>query len=167
MHFLIITSALWFSHAFAGEPSTPVVAGESTVTTDVIIAADCATVRAALADPITASHLSGDVLDAKVLGKEGDCSLVQMTTRGLSSPLTYVTRRCPTPDGFRETLVRTDDFDSQSSSWRLAAVSGGTQVTLEVRSEPRLPIPQRLINAAVGSSAVQTLKNLVQRVTGR
>ncbi len=167
MHLVLTLATLCISTAYAADPTAPVVAGESTVTTDVVIAADAATVRAALSDPISASRLSGDVLDAKVVGKDGDCTLVQVTTRGLSSPLLYVTRRCPTADGFRETLVQTDDFDSQSSSWKLASVAGGTQVTLQVRSEPRLPIPQRLINAAVGSSAVQTLKNLVQRVTGR
>ncbi len=164
---LLTLAALFGSPTFAAEPSEPTVAGESTVSTVVIIAADPATVRAALADPLSASALSGDVLDAKVLAKEGDCSLVQITTRGMTSPLVYIARRCPTADGFRETLVSTDDFDSQSTSWKLLSVAGGTQVTLQVRSEPRLPVPQRLINAAVGSSAVQTLKNLVQRVTGR
>ena len=153
--------------AFAAEPSAPVVAGESTVSTEVFIAAAPAAVLAALADPLVACRLSGDVLDARVLGKQGDCTLMQVTTRGLTTPLTYTTRRCPTPEGFNETLVQTDDFDSQASSWKLRPVSGGTQVTLEVRSEPRLPVPQRLINAAVGSGAVQTLKNLVQRVTSR
>lgn len=151
----------------AAEPSAPTVAGSSTVTTDVFIAADSATVRAALADPVVACRLSGDVLDARVLATQGECTLVQVTTRGLTTPLTYTTRRCPTPEGFSETLVQTEDFDSQMSSWKLRPVTGGTQVTLMVRSEPRLPVPQRLINAAVGSGAVQTLKNLVQRVTAR
>ncbi len=153
--------------ARAAEPSAPTVAGVSTVSTDVFIAADAATVRAALADPLVASRLNGDVLDARVLGKQGDCTLMQITTRGLTTPLVYTTRRCPTADGFSESLVQTQDFDAQTSVWRLLPVSGGTQVTFEVSSQPRLPVPQRLINAAVGSSAVQTLKNLVARVTGR
>ena len=151
----------------APEPSEPITVGESTVTTQVLIQADPAAIRAALADPLTACRLSGDVLSATVLEKEGDCAVLRITTRGLSAPLTYTTRRCPTTDGFRETLVTTNDFDSQASSWKLTPVTGGTVVTLAVRSEPRLPLPQRMINAAVGSSAVQTLRNLVHRVTGR
>lgn len=167
MYSLLTLAPLCAHLALAAEPSAPTVAGASTVSTGIFIAADPATVRAALADPLKACQLSGDVLDAKVLGKQGDCTLIQVTTRGMTSPLIYTTRRCPTTEGFTETLVQTDDFDSQASTWSLRPVSGGTQVTLEVRSEPRLPVPQRLINAAVGSSAVQTLKNLVHRVTGR
>lgn len=167
MNTILTLAALWTSPSFAADPSAPTVAGENVVTTGVMVAADAATVRAALADPVTACRLNGDVLDAKVIGKEGNCSLVQVTTRGLSTPLTYVTRRCPTADGYAETMVRSDDFDNQSSTWHVSSVSGGAQVTLQVRSEPRLPVPQRMINAAVGTSVVQTLKNLVQRVTGR
>jgi hypothetical protein len=165
---LLTLAPLYAGLAFADpEPSAPVTVGNSTVTTEVLIQADAASIRAALADPLTACRLSGDVLSATVLAKEGDCSILRVTTRGLSAPLTYTTRRCPTADGFRETLVTTEDFDNQTSSWKLTPVSGGTVVTLAVRSEPRLPLPQRMINAAVGSSAVQTLRNLVHRVTGR
>lgn len=163
----LLTLAPFLTLALAADPAPPVVSGDSTVVTNVFIAADPATVRAALADPMVACQLSGDVLDAKVLRKEGDCSVIQMTVRGITSPLVYVAKRCPTADGFRETLLETTDFDAQASTWKLQPVNGGTQVTLQVVSEPRLPIPQRLVNSAVGTSAVQTLKNLVRRVTGR
>ncbi|MSP57021.1 MAG: hypothetical protein EXR69_15675 [Myxococcales bacterium] len=164
---LLTLTPLWAHLALAVEPTAPTVAGANTVSTAIFIAADPATVRAVLADPLRACHLSSDVLEATLVENHGECTLIQITTRGMTSPLTYTTRRCPSADGFVETLVQTDDFDYQASRWSLRPVSGGTQVTLEVRSEPRLPVPQRLINAAVGSSAVQTLKNLVQRVTSR
>lgn len=154
-------------HVRAADPSPPVTDSADRVTTAVVIPADPAAVRAALADPTAACRLSTDVLSARVVATEGPCALIAVTTRGLTAPLAYTMRRCPSADGYTETLVQTDDFDQQESRWQLRAVPGGTEVTLQVRSQPRLPLPQRLINATVGSSAVQALKNLAHRVTGR
>lgn len=163
---MLIALALLAS-ARAAEPTPPVTDSADRVTTAVVVPAAPDAVRAVLADPTAACRLSADVLSARVVGADGPCALIAVTTRGLTSPLSYTTRRCPSADGYTETLVQTDDFDQQDARWRLRAVPGGTEVTLQVRSQPRLPVPQRIINATVGSSAVQALKALVQRVTGR
>lgn len=156
--------------AFAGssEPSTPTVAADDTVTTDVVVSASPAQVRSALSDPRAAATLSDGVTSVSVLGKDGPCDLVEVTCKGVTSPLVYVARRCPTADGFTETLVRSDDFDAHSAQWHLEPVAGGgTRITFELRTEPDLPLPRRIIQAAVQSSAVETVRNLVRRVTGR
>jgi hypothetical protein len=146
-------------------PSAPVVQADSSVRTDVVIAATPATIRAVIADPRVAARLSDHIVRVDVLGKDGACDLVEVTCKGLASTLAYTVRRCPTPDGFTEALVRSDDFDAQRTEWHLQAVPGGTLVTFEVASEPRVPLPKRVIQAVVESSAVETLENLVRVVT--
>lgn len=155
------------AYAGSGEPSDPVVHADSSISTDVLIHASVADVRAVLADPKAAGALSDSVLAVRVLGKDGPCDLVEVTCKGVMDPLTYTVRRCPTPTGFSENLVQSEDFSSQRAEWRLEPVSGGTLVTFSVRSEPKISLPRRVVQAVVESSAVETLENLVRRVTGR
>jgi len=165
---MILVALTHLAHAGSSEPSTPTVAADNTVTTDVVVAASPAQVRSALSDPRAAASLSEGVTEVKLLGKDGPCDVVEVTCKGMTSPLVYVARRCATADGFTETLVRSDDFDVHSANWRLEPVAGGgTRITFEIRTEPDLPLPRRIIQAAVQSSAVETVRNLVRRVTGR
>ncbi len=150
-----------------GEPSDPVVHADSTITTDVLIAASMADVRAVLADPDVAGRLSASILTVDVLGKDGPCDLVAVTCKGMLTPMAYTVRRCATPDGFSETLVRSDDFTAQTTEWHLQTVTGGTLVTFSVNTDPKTSVPRRIIQAVVESSAVETLENLVRKVTGR
>lgn len=153
--------------ASPGEPSDPVVHADSTVTTDVLIAASMADVRAILADPAVAGRLSTSILSVDVLGKDGPCDVVAVTCKGMLTPMAYTVRRCATPDGFTETLVRSDDFTAQTTEWHLKTVTGGTLVTFSVNTHPKTSVPRRIIQAVVESSAVETLENLVRKVTGR
>jgi hypothetical protein len=153
--------------ALAGaSPSEPVVQADSSIRTDVLIAASAADVRAVLADPRVAAQLSDGVVSVKVVGKEGPCDVVETTCKGITSPLVYTVRRCPTAGGFTETLLHSEDFDAQRTEWHLQSVSGGTLVTIEIQSQPRVPLPKRVVQAIVESSAVETLENLVRQVTG-
>ena len=160
---VFLTAAL----AAPAEPSPVEIGADSSIRTTVIVAATPEQVRARLADPVAAAELCDDVIGARVVGASGDCSLLEVTTRGLTDPLVYTVKRCPTADGWQETLVASDDFSRQDSRVRLEAVPGGTRIVMEVRSEPRLPLPQRLLQSEIAKSTVQTLRNLVVQVTGR
>lgn len=150
-----------------GVPSDPTIGSDDVVTTQVMVAADPAKVRAALADPVQAARYSPDVLSARVV-ERGACDLVEVTTRGVSDPLTYLVKRCPNGSGgFTESLVKSDDFSRVNVEWKLVPVNGGTQVTVAILTEPNIPVPQRLISMATAKSAVTTLKNLVRRIAGQ
>ncbi len=165
MVFALLTASL--ALATPGTPSDPVVGADSSITTDVLIPASIAEVRAILADPDVASRLSGSILSVDVLGRDGGCDLVAITCKGMMSPMAYTIRRCSTADGFTETLVSSEDFTAQSTKWRLETVAGGTLVTFSVNTAPKVSVPRRIIQAVVESSAVETLENLVRKVTGR
>lgn len=147
-------------------PASPVIQDDGTVRSEVFVAADVATVKQALADPVKTAQLCPDILSARVVQK-GQCDLVEVTTRGMSSPLTYLVRRCPTSSGWSETMVSSDDFDDVKVSWAVEPAAGGSRVVYTIRSAPNIPVPQRVVTSFTAKSAVQALKNLVLRVTGQ
>lgn len=150
----------------AQEPSTPTVSGDNTVKSEVVIAAPVDAVKQGLADPVAAAGLSANVISARVISR-GTCDVVAMTVKGMTGPMEYTVKRCPTATGWTEILVESDDFDAHRAEWKVTPVEGGSLVTLTVATEPDVPVPQRVINAVVESQVVQTLKNLVRRVAGR
>lgn len=154
------------SAAEGGQPSEPVIQSDATVRSEVVIAADIASVKAALADPLAAAKLCPDIVSARVI-ERGACDVVEISTRGMSAPLVYRVKRCPTADGFHETMVSSDDFDDVKIDWQLTAVQGGTRVTYSIRTLPDVPVPQRIISSLTAKSAVTTLKNLVLKVVGQ
>lgn len=162
----LVSLLLLGSLATAQEPSSPTVAEDNTVRSEVLIAASIDEVRRDLADPVAAAGLSSNVIRARVISR-GACDVVAMTVRGLTGPMEYTAKRCPTTNGWTETLVSSDDFDAHRAEWKVTPVPGGTLVTLTISIEPDVPVPQRVINSVVQSQVVQTLKNLVRRVAGR
>ena len=164
---IVLLVLVHLAQAAPGEPSLPVVGADAGIRTDVVVAATPDQIRAAMADPVAAIELCADVISARVVGRSGDCSILLVTTRGLVAPLGFMTRRCPTAEGWAETLVSSDDFDRQDTTLRLEPVSGGTRIVLEVHSEPRLPLPRRLLQSEIAKSTVATLENIVRKVTGR
>lgn len=154
------------SQVCAAEPSEPTITSDGTVLSNVFVEADAAAVRQLIADPVALAKLNPDVLSARVLS-HGECDMVEVTTKGMSSPLSYVVKRCPTAGGFSETLVSSEDFSAVAVSWKLESVPGGTNVSYSIRTSPDLPVPQRVISSFTAKSAVTALKNLVHRVTGQ
>lgn len=154
------------SQVCAAEPSEPTIASDGTVRSNVFVEADAAAVRQVISDPVALSKLNPDVLSARVIS-HGACDMVEVTTRGMTTPLSYVVQRCPTSSGYTETLVSSEDFSAVAVSWKLESVPGGTNISYSIRTSPDLPVPQRLVSMATAKSAVAALKNLVHRITGQ
>lgn len=160
-HLLLVGAAL------AGSaPSEPTIQSDGTVRSDVFVASDAASVKRVIGDVVATAGLCPDVISARVI-ERGTCDLVEVTTRGMTSPLTYRVKRCPTADGFNETLVSSDDFTDVKVDWQIQSVEGGTRVTYTIRTSPDIPVPQRIISSLTAKSAVTALKNLVHKVTGQ
>lgn len=151
----------------SGEPSAAIVASDAGVHSAVVVAASPTEIKAALADPVASIKLCEDVLSAKIVGQSGGCPIVEVSTRGFTSPLVYTVKRCPTADGWKETLVASDDFDRQEVTVHLEAVGTGTRISMEVHSQPRLPFPKSILQGEVAKSTVQTLRNIYEKVMGR
>lgn len=152
--------------ARAQEPSPATVSADDVVRSEVLVPAPVEEVKADLSDPVAAARLSANVLAARVISK-GTCDVVEMTVKGMTGPLSYVVKRCPTASGWTETLVSSDDFDAHRAEWSVTPTAGGSLVSLSIHTEPDVPVPQRIVNGVVQSQVVQTLSNLVRKVTGR
>jgi hypothetical protein len=166
MFYVMVAAALLLPRAHAADPAEPTIQDDGTVRSEVVVAGDLAAVRKLIGDPVAAASLSPDVISARVV-QHGTCDVVEVVTRGMTSNLKYLVKRCPTADGWHEALVSSEDFNEVKVDWDVTAVPGGTKVVYTIRTLPDLPVPQRLITSLTAKSAVQALKNLVHRVTGQ
>ncbi len=122
-----------------------------------------ADVRAALADPIAAARFSPDISAVTYL-ERGVCSTLRAVTSGFAS-VSYVYRRCPTADGWHETLVSSDDLDAYEVRWGFAPRGTSTVVTYMVRIDPHLPAPDFLLARQMRSSISRIVSGLYRAVT--
>ncbi len=112
-----------------------------------------------LSDADKTMRLGTDITDVKT-APDGPCAKMTVTSRGLAGTMRYVARRCPTANGWRSTMLESDDFKSHDIEWLVAPSGQGTRVTMRVRVVPRLPVPQMLIRRVVGGALSATLKRL-------
>jgi carbon monoxide dehydrogenase subunit G len=148
--------------AFAADPAVTVWP-DGTVAATVVVDAPEAQVRAALADSAACARLSPDVLSVHV-AKQGRCDEISRETRGMFRPFHMLVRRCPTPTGWSESLVQSDDFSSFSSDWSVAPSAEGTTVTYSVKTELAMPVPEAMLRRSLSSAAKTVLLNLVKKV---
>ncbi len=133
------------------------------VSQDVVVRMDADQVRAVLADTSLAMSMSKDIISHRI-EDDAPCQLVHITTRGLTEPLKYTVRRCPTATGFKETLVQGDSMiEAMEVEWRTSPHEGGTKVRLSVLTRIGR-VPQLLVNQQVRQGVSQTLRNLVRVV---
>jgi len=133
------------------------------VTQDMVLGADSATVRALLADTSQVLGLNADVLSYTIQA-DAPCQLVNVTARGLTSPIHYTVRRCPTDKGFRESLVSSSDgVEEMTVEWRMDPDSHGTRVHLSVLARVAR-VPQFLVNQHTRRSVALMLRRLTGQV---
>jgi hypothetical protein len=113
--FLIALAASVSSAALAGD-TTVTLANDGTVVGEAFIPAAPDDVRRFIADPHSTASLDPDVLDTKVK-PQGPCLEITRKTRGMWSPLTMRSLRCPTKTAFAETLLESDDFSNYKATW--------------------------------------------------
>ena len=145
--------------AQAQTPDEPLVQSEETGTiiTRMLVPASQEEVRAVLDDPVTFGGFTPDVQSMQVQAR-GRCQLLSFDTRGLVEPLRYSTLRCPSPMGWRETLLHSDSFTRYDADLQLEPAPGGTYVTYKLSVGIDLPVPDLVISRNVKRSARMTMQ---------
>jgi hypothetical protein len=160
---------IWWclSFALAAEPEVR-FDDDGTVHASLRIDAPPEAVLAVVSDAPRMAKWSDDVLSFQPVGAaEGDCQQYEVKTKGLWNPLTYVSKRCRTADGFHETLVRSDSFSVIDSRWVITPAEGGTQVQFAGDLELSMSVPKALLKGARSKSIAHTLRTLRDTVTGQ
>jgi hypothetical protein len=161
-------SPLLFVGVMAGSAAAaePTKAADGSICMRVVIPASESDIRSEIDTATEANSLVGS---AKLISAEpdGNCERLTYQTPGLISSLTYVARRCPTADGWEETLVSSDDFADNQSSWRLREVEGGTEIDYRVRVRLNLPVGQSIVDAKIAQSIKRAIEQLEERVSGK
>ncbi len=133
------------------------------ITMQIDVQADIDQVREILSQARTAAALSPDVLNISVTPR-GRCEQVEVETRGFLSSLNYISLRCPTDDGWTETLISSDDFSFYDVQWSMTPIENGTRVTYRIDIEMKnLPVPERLLHSNLSSSMKHSLIALADR----
>jgi hypothetical protein len=131
----------------------------------VTVTASRAAVLDLLADHTQTLRMCPDVRAVRVVRTLAQgCAELEVETSGLLSPMHYVSRRCPTGDGSTEEMLRSEDFYINNFVWSVTDVGAVRKVSLVVRSEPRLPVPEWILSPAVRRSVDTTLANFAARV---
>jgi hypothetical protein len=149
--------------AHAADPSVDVDANGH-ITGQVTVAISADRVHQELHDVQRSDSLSAEVLRTTTV-PVGPCLDVTRAVKGLWSPLTYTARRCPTESGWAETLVRSDDFSTYESEWRVVQVEGGTQIEYRVQTTPNMMVPTSVVRSRTKASVKTMLQQLVQRLS--
>lgn len=115
------------------------------------LAADPSEVRRLLADAPRVAEMTPDVVSATAIGL-GACEQVSLAVRGLFRPFSVVTERCPTADGWSETLIEGGVFTAWDSAWTVTPDDGGTRVTYQFRADLSFPVPPGLLQQRAARS---------------
>lgn len=148
--------------AHAGQP-TVVVDDDGAVIARVMVDASASTVKAAI--PELQTGTSTNVLTSTVT-RDGSCSSVHRTTRGLYRPLELSTRFCPTAQGWREWLTSSGDFTKYDAEWTVLPTDSGTSIQLRVKSDVNLMVPSSLLTSGTVSGVKETFAALLRKLGG-
>ena len=144
---------------------TPLAQAAEPVSGSVTVTASKAAVLDLLADHTQTLRMCPDVRAVRVVRTLAQgCAELEVETSGLLSPMHYVSRRCRTADGSTEEMLRSEDFYINNFVWSVTDAGAVRRVSLVVRSEPRLPVPEWILGSAVRRSVEATLANFAARV---
>lgn len=145
------------------QAAEPVVQSDGSVMMSVVLPATESEVRAQLDTAAEASALHGD---ATIVSQErqGACEQSTFKTRGLLSSIYYVAKRCPTADGWKQTLISSDTFEHNEAEWSLHPVEGGTELRYRIRVSLDLPVGQGMVNAQISDSMSRAVERLEARL---
>lgn len=153
--------------ALADEPPTVQLSGDGTVEARLRLPAEAgAEVRKVLADPAALGQLTSEVLSVETV-ERGSCQEVTRRTRGMFRPFKLRALRCPTAEGWEESLLEGSDFKAYATEWRVVETADGTEVIYRVRTELDVAVPQAVINQNVVQSTRNQLIKLARRVLGK
>ena len=148
--------------AIAVEPAVD-VGRDGVVAVSMLIDAPERNIRSVLNDVEgELADLSSDVLTVEVV-KEGLCQEIDRSTRGLFRPFRIRSLRCPTAQGWHETLIASGDFSAYSTEWSLNETEEGTEVMYRVHTELFI-FPRPVVTHTVVQSAKEQLLKLARKV---
>lgn len=152
--------------AAAGEKPAYTVQSDGWIVGRMVIDAPASDVRQAI--PVVANDAEAytNVLAVRET-PDGDCRRIDRTTRGLLQPLTMRTRWCPTPKGWREYLVQSDDYTAYDVEWTVEARGAQSEVAVRVRSDVNLMVPSSLVRSGTLQALDEGFAALVKRLLGR
>jgi hypothetical protein len=162
---LVSIVALIPTVALAGGPEIT-VADDGTIVAKMTVDAPEATIRSAIPELLQASEHFQNVL-AIQMTPDGSCRRIFRRTKGLWAPLEMYTRLCPTQRGWRELLVKSDDYDAYDVEWSLSPNGARTDVRLTVRSSVDLPVPSVMIRQGAIGGIQETFAELLRRLVGK
>lgn len=151
------------SLASATEPTSE-VRDDGTVVVKINVEATPTEVKALLADTEGAAmDISADLLSVTAT-QRGACEEVRRETRGVFRPFEMKVLKCPTPNGFVESLVASDDFSAYQSTWSVQPGVTGSDVTYSVRTELNAPVPGAMVRKGVLDGARNAIVNLARKL---
>lgn len=122
-----------------------------------------AEVMAWLADAPRAIHLSPDVITADLHHKDAaGCSIVDVSTAGLTSPFRYQTRRCALANGYIERLTQSEHFSTNTATWTVEATPTGSRISFSIDAKPTMYVPEWMVEQATLGSIRGALARLRQ-----
>jgi hypothetical protein len=162
-----MTLALIVTTSLAAAAPEVRVDDDGFVRATVVLDASPSEVRALLADGAAMAETSPEVLDARAT-TAGTCERLDLDVRGLFTPFSVTTLRCPTADGWTERLLDARVFTAWDARWTLAPLADGrTRVDAAIRTEVALPVPASLVQARTAASLRRSLDRLVARLADR
>ncbi len=136
---------------------------DGSVAVSVLVEEPLSRVRATLSEAMSLAALDTDrTITAAV--PRGDCQELHVEAPGLLSPLRYVSLRCPTPEGYSETLLHSEDFEVSEIQWIVEEAEEGTRITCRVRVDLDLPIAEGLLQSRIKRSIAASMDRLMERL---
>jgi hypothetical protein len=95
----------------------------------------------------------------------GACEEMHVETPGLLSPMRYVSLRCPTDNGWTESMISSDDFEANEVLWALNEVEGGTEITYKVKvGVADMPVPESMLHSRIKRGMTSVMTSLLDSI---
>lgn len=152
---LLLASAAW-----AADPSDPEISIDGEwVWGTVLISAPRGEVVDALKTPHNVVRWEGSGTQVTTT-PDGSCLRVALDVPSAIGRIRYTERRCPTAEGYRSTLLESEDFDYFEATWVLETSEGGCRARYGLRSKPSFPVPRALAQRLTGRSIRKMLAGM-------
>lgn len=124
------------------------------------VAAPVERVRTLLSDPRNVANIDKSGTTVTIRGTEANCQLVHSAVAHPIASIEYETRVCPVADGWKATLVKSDDLVEFESVWKVEEKGDRTRILYEIRTIPDIPVPQFVVDRQTRTSVQAMLVKL-------
>jgi hypothetical protein len=159
---------LWMLTAMVTAASEPAVTqlDHHRVRGTIDVAAPVERVRAVLSDPRNIARIDDDGTTITMRGSDENCQLAHAAVAHPIANIEYLVKVCPVPDGWRSTLVQSDHLEAFESVWKVEAQGTGSQLLYEIRTIPKIPVPQFIVDRQTRASVHALLVKMRSHLDG-